>query len=151
MTHDAALDWQVDLNADNYSGVLRAVWVRPSDNNPGAPFGQGFDAIKLLEVPLGPDLSITPQNVALSCPYPQAGQLVNITARVRNSGDQDLSNVSVAFYLDQVAPPNQIGMAMIPFAGYHKLTTVSTPWQADGLPHQLIVVVDPMNVIHEDQ
>lgn len=148
-TRDAELDWQVDLDADNHFGLLRAVWVRPSETNPAAPFGQGYDGIMLLEVPLGPDVSVTAEHIGVSCPYPQPGQAVSLMARVRNTGDQNVSNVPVAFYLDQVSPGSVIGTAVVPYSGYHHLNPVSVAWQADGQPHDLIVVVDPNNVIHE--
>ncbi|MEW6252505.1 MAG: CARDB domain-containing protein, partial [Planctomycetota bacterium] len=148
-TRDAEVDWQVDLDADNHFGILRAVWVRPADNNPGAPFGQGFDAIKLLEVPLGPDVSVSAAQIGTSCPYPQPGQDVCLMARVRNTGDQNIASVAVGFYLDQVAPGSLVGTAVIPQSGYHRLDPVSVNWRADGRPHDLIVVVDPNNAIQE--
>ncbi|MEW6199745.1 MAG: CARDB domain-containing protein [Planctomycetota bacterium] len=148
-TRDAEVDWQVDLDADNHFGLLRAVWVRPSETNPTAPFGQGFDGIMLLEVPLGPDVSVTAEHIGVSCPYPQSGQVVSLMARVRNTGDQNAWNVPVAFYLDQVSPGNLVGTAAVPYSGYHHLNPVSVAWQADGRSHDLIVVVDPQNAIHE--
>jgi len=148
-TRDAAVDWQVDLDADNHFGLLRAVWVRPSESNPAAPFGQGYDGIMLLEVPLGPDVSIEPEHIGVSCPYPQPGQVVNLMARVRNTGDQNAWNVLVAFYLDQVSPGSLVGTAIVPYSGYHHLSPVSVTWQADGQPHDLIVVVDPHNALRE--
>lgn len=148
-TRDADVDWQVDLDADNHFGLLRAVWVRPSETNPAAPFGQGYDGIMLLEVPLGPDVSVTAEHVGVSCPYPQPGQVVSLMARVRNTGDQNAWNVPVAFYLDQVAPGNLVGTAVVPYSGYHHLNPVSVTWQADGHAHELIVFVDPNNTLQE--
>ena len=149
LTNDRELDWQVDLDADNSLGILRAVWVRPADNDPTADFGAGFDSIRLIEIPLGPDLSITPGHIAVSCPYPQPDQEVSISARVRNSGTDDILNPVVGFYLDEITPESQIGSAVIPCSGYQGLETVCITWVTDGLSHELLVVVDPDDTVTE--
>ncbi|MFQ5490741.1 MAG: PKD domain-containing protein [Phycisphaerae bacterium] len=154
MTSDRALDWQIDLDADNARGILRAVWIKPSNNNPGAPFGaqwgQGFDSIQMLEIPLGPDLSVNPQEIRASIPYPQEGENVTITAYVRNTGMMDIYGpVDVHMYLDSVAPQNLVGVTTLQVSGYRQMHPVSFPGMADGIPHDLIVVADATDVVGE--
>ncbi len=151
-TRDGVLDWQVDLDADAFSGVLRAVWVRPSSYVPpefDPPFGQGFDGIGLVEIPLGPDVGVAPGEVSLSSPYPRAGQTVEVRARVRNAGTTDVEDVPVGFYLDVVEPANLVGAATIPSLRYRRLATVSGQWTSDGQEHTLIVVVDDGDTLVE--
>jgi hypothetical protein len=116
-TDDDQLDWQVDLDADNWCGVLRAVWVRPADNDPNAGFGEGFDSIKLLEIPLGPDLGITSENVTCSSPYPLAGEQTELTAWIRNSGTRDIPGAVVGFYLLPSSEPCEHSVGLCDSSG----------------------------------
>ena len=58
-TDDDRLDWEIDLDADTSSGLLRLVWARPSSFNPqqdpAFPFASGFDGIQLVEISLDED------------------------------------------------------------------------------------------------
>ena len=96
----------VDLEAaDGVTGVVRAVWVRPSDEDPEAGAGEGFDEIIVRDIVLGPDLTIAASGIFSTTPYPQAGEEVILVARVHNDGTDSVSqSILVGFYLDGEPP-----------------------------------------------
>ena len=145
LTNDNLLDWQIDIDADAFNGVVRAVWVKPSSYVPpefDPPFGKGLDAIQLIEIPLGPDVGISPGEASLSTPYPQEEDVVTIRARVRNVGTRDVESVSVGFYLDSVEPGNLVDSASISNLRYQRLNLVTGQWISDGQAHTIIVFAD---------
>jgi hypothetical protein len=54
-TNDSELDWQIDLDADVFSNLVRIVWAKPLGANQILEFGSGFDGVFLIETPFDGD------------------------------------------------------------------------------------------------
>jgi hypothetical protein len=148
---DSALDWQIDVNADPVANVIRTVWVKPSAAS--GIFGAGFESLQLIESKLGPDYAVV--NPSPSTPFPALGDQVDVQAGVMNEGSSDSGGppVDVGFYLDGYDPqfPNDNLITLVPLqTNCQKSSKVTAPWPSDGFPHDIVVVVDPFNLLDED-
>jgi hypothetical protein len=96
------------------------------------------------EVEEGPDLAISASDITLSPEDPVAGETVTITATIENLGTGNVTDVIVEFWDGD----SWIGNATLSLeAGANG--TVSVEWEATAGDHDLRVVVDPDNMIAE--
>ena len=121
---------QVDL--DN---VIKE--IKKDDNS-------AFTTLKVLSLP---DLTITSGSIVFSPPAPKDGDIVSITATIRNIGEQGASNVLLTAYEGTSVIGSQTTASI---AGDSAATaTFSYDTSLKSGPHQITVVVDPNNTITE--
>jgi PKD repeat protein len=97
-----------------------------------------------------PNLVVDDSDVALGVRSPTQGASVQLNATVHNTGDTNVSNVTVKFYLDTTG--TEIASGTIPLVAAGGQANLSASWSVGGTsagPHTLIVRADPNNVVTE--
>jgi hypothetical protein len=93
-----------------------------------------------------PDLTVSRSGIGFSDRSPESGQLVTVSARVRNSGDSAAAPVTVRF-TDNGTP---IGEAATPVIPADESRTVSVTWVAGAEGrHAIAAVVDESDLVDE--
>ncbi|MCF8056075.1 MAG: hypothetical protein K9K37_05500 [Desulfocapsa sp.] len=108
------------------------------DNN------SGFRVLRVLALP---DLEISDKTISFSPESPKEGDLVTISALVRNKGEQPVVNIPVAFHRGSTL----LGTSTIPQIEANSQTAASITFETDensGII-RIEVVVDPDSTIHE--
>jgi hypothetical protein len=153
-TSDSDLDWQIDMDADVTSGLLRIVSVKPSLANTIPVFGQGYDGILLIERPLGTDVAVQAE-IGSSTPYPQPGDQVTVVGRVDNFSTVAVDEpVDIGCFVDleDGGPPDPnklVGSVTITEFPCYNTKAVEFQWLSDGQEHGITVVVDPNDSLDE--
>lgn len=142
LTNDNSTKWQVDFDIDQ-SDMIRIVYVKKDGALPGAQFGQGYDGIYLMEIGRGPDLVI--DSVTLDKERPLPGELVTMTATIRNAGNQRAFGFNVDFMLDT----GLIGSQNVSMLTGQGSVDLQQTWYSDGRPHVLTVLADATNTVAE--
>lgn len=125
----------------------RTVYVNGQPVNvDNVPVADQVDLYCLWHITSG-DLAVNAEDVDISPPNPVAGEIVTITAQVKNLGDVAATDIDVAFYDGAPGGAGElIGTATIagPLVGGNE-ATASVQWEAPPsvLSHDLYVVVDP--------
>lgn len=99
----------------------------------------------------GSDLTLTPADLAVSQTHPQPGEIVAITATVRNLGT---APVTVPFVVRFVLDPGGSAVELAQKAvsdrlGFNDSMSVTAQWQAEGGIHSVAVDVDALNAVVE--
>ncbi|MBI5676858.1 MAG: hypothetical protein HZC48_13745 [Nitrospirae bacterium] len=101
------------------------------------------------------DLTVKSEEMTFTPPLPKEGDMIDITADIRNEGEAAADNVLVRFYLEdpdaggiQIAPTTVI---MIPHIAARGMMKVIQPWNSTGHEgsNNIFVLVDPLNAISE--
>ena len=93
-----------------------------------------------------PDLTVSKGGIQPSNHSPSSGEVVTLTAKVRNAGTADASGVVVRFTDDGT----QIGERMIPSIAAGGSATTSVTWTPSGAgTHEIAVIVDPGDLVDE--
>lgn len=101
------------------------------------------------------DLTVKSEEMTFTPPLPKEGDMIDITADIRNEGEAAADNVLVRFYLEdpdaggtQIAPATVISIPHIAARGMMK---VIQPWNSTGHEgsNNIFVLVDPLNTILE--
>jgi hypothetical protein len=94
-----------------------------------------------------PDLTISRGNIGLTDHKPTSGQRLTVTAKVRNAGTAAAAPVIVRFTDDGAL----VGEKVIPSIGAGATATTSVSWTPAGAgTHELVVTVDPADVVDEE-
>jgi hypothetical protein len=94
-----------------------------------------------------PDLTISRGNIGLTDHKPASGQTLTVIAKVRNAGTAGAAPVVVRFTDDGAL----IGEKVIPSIGAGATATTSVSWTPAGAgTHELVVTVDPADVVDEE-
>jgi subtilase family serine protease len=101
----------------------------------------------------GPDLTLVSSDISFSPLTPQEGDTVIISAKIRNSGNQDASNVPVEFSLGDptVGGTLILGTSTIPFIAKGGFVTAQLFWNTTGFAgtYEVYANTDPANQIIE--
>jgi hypothetical protein len=94
-----------------------------------------------------PDLTVSPGGISLSDRQPASGDVITITARVRNAGDTDAAPVVVRFADGDTV----IGERTIPTIPAGEQRSASVTWNTSGLDgdRTIVVTVDPYGAVRE--
>jgi subtilase family serine protease len=94
-----------------------------------------------------PDLTVSPTGISFSPKKPKSGQVVTISARVRNAGGAAAGPVVVRFADNGTV----IGEQVISSIAAGGTATTSVTWNTAGISGQreIVVTVDPNDVIDE--
>jgi len=110
-------------------------------------------AIKIIQVGGGVDLSITTNDISFSPANPVEGNTVTVTATIHNESETGVTNVLVRFYLgDPDSGGSQIGNDInISSISARGTANISTTWDSTGHAgsNDIYVRVDPLNTISE--
>jgi hypothetical protein len=96
-----------------------------------------------------PDLVIKELDVSLSKENPREIEYVTISARIHNTGKEDIGPVVVSFFEGKPEKGALIGSKTIPKIQPSKSMTASQQWLAKLGVEEIYVVVDPDNLIPE--
>lgn len=98
-----------------------------------------------------PDLTLNPSDISFSNEAPSEGEIITISANIRNIGEINASNVTVFFY-DGLPEEGGtlIGENTIPLIPVNDSSLVSTTWQATPSGnHNIFVTVSPYNTFFD--
>lgn len=113
---------------------------------------KAFTTIKVA-ASTGPDLTITTPDLNITSINPTEGDIVTITANIRNTGTSDASNVLVEFSLGDpnVGGTLIIGSKTIPFIAKSSSATAQLVWNTAGFAgsYKIYANIDPFNEIAE--
>lgn len=99
----------------------------------------------------GVDPAVYVNDISLSDPDPDEGDEITVNAKVRNLGEDDVSNVVVKFYDgDPEKGGVQIGSDVaVPSIESYRWVDVDTTWMSDGGRQRIFVLVDGDGMIDE--
>jgi len=160
LTRDADRQWQLDLAVESTSGAVHVLDVADGGGAGVQADGAGLrrlstltgDNVIAMRLPFGSDLAIAATDLSFSDSHPEPGDVVEITATVRNAGLRGVdAPVVVAFYRDDPsAAGNEIGRVTLPGPLlFNGAAAAALAWTTDGAPHEIYAVVDPEDGIRE--
>jgi Tol biopolymer transport system component/subtilase family serine protease len=111
--------------------------IRDDDND-------AFSTIKIL---CRPDLEISSNSIVFSPPAPKEGDTVGIYCTIKNTGDQEASDVIVRVYEADIL----LGSEVIPLLAGNSQTVISFEFETIGQlgMHEIVIIVDPDNEVIE--
>ncbi len=146
---DAMFSGSHILSSNHPPGTDTVNIVATGDNGDSFGTQTGTIIVKSGEQEL-PDLVITEADIMFSADTPQQGQLITITAEVKNPELRDAVNVEVVCYDGYP----EAGGVLIDNATLQRIagldgSTLAFTWQATSGMHEIYVVVDPDNTVAE--
>lgn len=140
---------------ENVTGVSKDIYVLVDPNNTISEANETNNvAVKTFNIGASLDLYVSSSEIVFNPPNPKEGDIVQITATVRNSMLARAKNVKVRFYLgNPYSGGTQIGSdSIIPEISSYGVAAVSTTW--DTTWHfgynDIYASVDPDDAITED-
>ncbi len=151
-TYDSGWNTAIGIAPWDYlfdtSAVLNGQYQIQARSSDGESFSETASLLVTVDNPvqLWPDLYIASGNITLSPTHIEAGDVVTITADVRNIGNVNATNVEVKFLrgTSQIGGIETIGLVA---PGESRSTEVQ--WQALEGDHTISVEIDPANTIDE--
>ncbi len=141
--------WSITLDISNLSIGTHYIFARSYD---GTDFSW-FQMVRIELIPRTdiPDLVIEDSDVQVSPSNPNEGDIVTITATVHNLGNNDSYNVNVTFYLDAIAPNNEIATLNAGDIPINGSAQVSYQWNTTGVvgEHTILALADSTHSIAE--
>ena len=139
------------LTSDNKTDwMASAVIIRGHSNDLLLVWDQDGNVTDLVH-PFYPDLTLESSDITFSNDYPTEGETIDITARIRNIGDVEASNIQIAFY---DGDPHYGGVQInktqvIEYLSYDSETYVTVSWNAQAGIHNIYIEIDPDYAISE--
>ena len=112
----------------------------------GMEFGVDTKIINITEGPSPPDISVTPLAIWFSDPVPDGGDVVDITARVNNTGGRSVSGALVRFLDGPELTGDIIGEVEIDVSASSS-ALATTSWDANPGIHAITVILDPDDLL----
>ena len=150
---DSNLPEEQSITIDkSYTGTGENTILLENANRPYSGHWLIWDSLKLEAFTHPePDLFIVPGSISLSPTKPTEGDTVTITAKIKNVGQINVTNVNVNFYYDENGKSRLIGTDKVPSIPVSSSEIIYFDWITNNIVGEYIVtvVVDPEKEIKE--